>query len=190
MRALLILLFSGAAFAAEPLVVTCRAPFLSEEALRAQFGAKNVTRESIYLAEGEEAMGSVVFAGDETRRIEIVWKDAKKRRNPEFIRIPASATQVKTYHELRIGLRLRDLERINGAPFRFSGFGWDYGGNVISWGKGKLAKPAADGCRVQVSITSESEEAGAISGDIEVSSTHPLARKLQPTVDEIILSFP
>ncbi len=34
----------------------------------------------------------LLFACDETRRIEIVWKDMKKRRNPEFIRIPAFAS--------------------------------------------------------------------------------------------------
>lgn len=42
-------------------------------------------------------------------------------------------------HGIRVGTSLKDLERLNGGPFIFSGFGWDYGGNVYDWLGGKLA---------------------------------------------------
>lgn len=41
-------------------------------------------------------------------------------------------------HGVRVGTSLEELVRLNGRPFSFSGFGWDYGGNVTDWQGGEL----------------------------------------------------
>ena len=40
--------------------------------------------------------------------------------------------------DIAVGKHLADLEVMNGGPFTVKGFGWTYGGNIISWDGGKL----------------------------------------------------
>jgi hypothetical protein len=37
-------------------------------------------------------------------------------------------------------MTLNQLQKLNGRPFLFNGFDWDYSGAVISWDGGKLEK--------------------------------------------------
>lgn len=41
-------------------------------------------------------------------------------------------------HGVRVGTSLAELNRLNGGPFVFSGFDWDYGGYVNDWKGGEL----------------------------------------------------
>lgn len=46
---------------------------------------------------------------------------------------------VSADHGVRIGTSLAELNRLNGKPFKLSGFGWDYGGSITDWQGGALA---------------------------------------------------
>lgn len=55
------------------------------------------------------------------------------------------------------GTSLKELQRLNGKPFRLFGFSWDYGGLVESWQKGRLV-----GLESKISlILSPGEKTGA-----------------------------
>ncbi|HYA18069.1 MAG TPA: hypothetical protein VEF06_11415, partial [Bryobacteraceae bacterium] len=41
---------------------------------------------------------------------------------------------------ITVGVKLLDLEKINGNPFTIHGFGYGYGGNIESWDGGKIGK--------------------------------------------------
>lgn len=71
---------------------------------------------------------------------------------------------------IRIGTSLRALNELNGRPFTFSGFDWDYGGNVLDWQGGKL-----EGHRLQLEydnnyVDFNDEAYMQLLGDHELSS--------------------
>ena len=173
------------------------APTITEQALIAAHGRANVTRGAVYVAEGDEERGTILFPNDETRRLEIVWKDKRRYRNPEWIRIPAGS-RWGTFAGIRSGMPLAELERLNARPFKFSGFDWDYGGFVTDWRAGKLAKVGAP-CSLQVRLdrtvpdrlTKAQEKAvNATSGDLEVLSSSANARALTVMVGELLIQYP
>jgi hypothetical protein len=89
---------------------------------------------------------------------------------------------------------------MNGKPFVVTGFGWDYGGNVLSWGNGKLAKLDCNGRLIltldapriragEYTVKLAPEEMHAVSGVPEVASTEPAMRKLNPSVVGMLFQF-
>jgi hypothetical protein len=173
--------------------LTCE-PALTEQLLITRYGRANVKRAQIYLAEGAEAPGTVVFPKDESKRIEIVWRG--KRQKPEWIRIPAGSTW--TFAGIRVGMPLAEVEKLNGRPFTLSGFDWDYGGAVTNWRGGKLAQ-AGKPCIVQITFdrtvpdnpTKTLEKAiDETSGDRELGSNAANVRAVKPHVGQITISYP
>ena len=171
-------------------------PATTEKALIAQFGRANVKRESIYLAEGEETPGTVLFPNDPKRRVEIVWRDKKKYARPEWLRIADESTW--TAFGLRVGMPLAELQKLNGKPFVFSGFEWDYGGFVTNWRSGAIATLGGKTCAVTVRIDplypenpTKAEQAAmdAMGGDIEVTSDSPHAKRLKLRVSELSVQY-
>lgn len=57
-----------------------------------------------------------------------------------MIRITGTSSSWHTAEGIRIGTTLDELVELNGKPIQFSGFGWDYGGAVLSFNQGKLEK--------------------------------------------------
>ena len=178
--------------------ITCNgtwAPSINEQALVRQFGKANVVREMVYLAEGNEEPGTIVFPNDEKKRLEIVWKH--KYRSPAWIRIPAGS-QWRTFAGIRTGMQLSEIETLNGRPFAFSGFDWDYGGLVTNWRGGRLASAGAP-CSlsfrfdryVPERLTKRQEQAlDQTSGDRELLSSSANVRMFQTFVGEIIVQYP
>ncbi|HVG24948.1 MAG TPA: hypothetical protein VND45_12385 [Thermoanaerobaculia bacterium] len=172
------------------------APQTSEKALIAQFGKANVKRETVYVAEGGEEDGTVLFPNDPKRRVEIVWKQKKARQAPEWLRIADDSTW--DVFGLRVGTPLADLVKRNGRDFRFSGFGWDYGGAITDLRGGELAKLGGKTCHVGMTIdvdfpenpTKAQEKAlENVSGDRELTSSSPHLKKLKVRVTELLVSY-
>ena len=72
-----------------PTVLDCTGPFSrdSDERRLAQvFGAANVERADVPVGEGNTEPGTVIFAKDPARRIDILWHDAYARPNVVIIR--------------------------------------------------------------------------------------------------------
>lgn len=199
MRRLLVLFLAATTALAADDTIDCTglfAPQTSEQALIAKFGKANVKREMIYVAEGGEEDGTVLFPNDPKRRVEIVWKQKKGRKSPEWLRVPAESRW--SVFGLRNGMTLAELEKRNGRGFRFSGFGWDYGGAVTDWRGGTLATVGGKSCRVGVTLDTEYPEAPtkaeekaleAVSGDREIASTSPHLKKLKVRVSELYVTY-
>jgi hypothetical protein len=194
---LTLFLCSLALHGAEPIACTgVWSPQMSEKKLAAQFGAANVKRANIYVAEGNETPGTVVFPNDEKRRVEIVWRDGK-RQKVEWLRIP-SGSQWTTFAGIGIGTTLEEVEKRNGRAFKLYGFDWDYGGGVTDWRGGKLASTGTP-CRMQITFDvtvpdnpSKALERAltAVSGDREILSSNANMRLVRPRVSAIVISFP
>lgn len=134
----------------------------------------------IHTVEGQEQPGATLFQGTASE-LQVVFTEDGKRI--EFVRIVGAAWSTK--EGLRVGTTLAELERINGGPFQFSGFGWDYGGNVNARGK------ALRGIAVTIAYTKNGETPAArqVMGERKFSSRHPALKTLGVVVSQIVIGF-
>jgi hypothetical protein len=167
-----------------------------EDLVRA-FGAANIVeQDGIEGFSGEMEYVTVIFPKDPQRSIEIRWRDADKKTVPESMTIRGRKSRWKAEHGISLGTSLNELERLNGRPFRLTGFYWDYSGTVTSWDKGVLEEDLQAPGRVVLRLSEATEtklsekESREVAGDGEFSSSHPVMQKANPKVYEIVWAFP
>ena len=157
------------------------------------FGRENVQDIQIEGPEGESYPGTVIFPNDPAKKLQIVWKDAAAKKSPVEITVSGEKTVWKTSNGLTLGTRLKDLEKLNGGPFTISGFGWDYGGRVVSWENGALTKlfPKTMGLMLDVPANPPPSEKDmkAVSGDKNFKTDNPVLQAVNPWVVEISCNF-
>jgi hypothetical protein len=157
--------------------------------LEQRYGAANVAQQNIPGAEGEEAPGTVLFANDPSRRVEIFWNDTPGRTSPASITISGTEGQRSQWtgpHNLTLGESMTDVEHANGGAFMLYGFEWDYGGTVTDWRGGALAPQ--DNCHVHVGFQ-PTGDAGRAAGDTAFRSDSAEMRATNPYVSIIGVSF-
>jgi hypothetical protein len=169
------------------------APDTTLQNLQRRFGAGNAKAQEIPGAEGESFRGVLLFADDPTRRATVYFQDPQNLLGLALVSIDEDHSEWKLASGVGIGTSLAELRRINGAPFTFSGFDWDYGGTIIDWHGGKLA-PASDEevfARVQLRMPQgDVGDKAYPQGDLRFSSDDPRWKDLHITVGGIGVSFP
>ncbi len=175
-----------------PGVLTCTGPFarsMSHASLVKAFGANNIAVQSVGTGEGETDKASVIFPRDKARRIEVLWRDDKRRRNPAEIRLGvASAWQ--TAQGIRRGTPLAEVETLNGKPFKLYGFGFDYGGTVTDWKGGTLARQDGGCLLILRFMMRENADNAAIYGEERsFNSDDAGMRTAAPIVDAVSLQY-
>jgi len=167
----------------------------SEKNLIGYFGAINVKRQKVSLGEGETADGTVIYPNDSKRRASFVWKSTKKRDAPETIFVCDTPSLWRLPNEITTGTTLIELEKMNGKPFKMSGFDWDCGGNVLSWNGGKLesALKSSSGkvsATLQLVPPASKHYPNELIGDRVILSSNTNMRKLNPTVGTVNILNP
>ncbi|AXK72310.1 hypothetical protein DWG18_08450 [Lysobacter sp. TY2-98] len=155
------------------------------DTLRVRYGDAAVARKTFHGAEGAQATGWVLFANEPARRIDI-WLD-EAGRHPAPLAVHPGSTWRRA-DGVRIGLTSVELEALNGRPFVFAGFGWDYGGAVSDWQGGRLAQDSPFVGPVILCEPANPPE-DYPSGDSEFRSDLPVVRKRPPTVCEFGLDL-
>ena len=196
--AIVLLAVAGTASAQTADLLACTGPFArdaDETALIKAFGNGNVQRARIEIGEGEKAAGAILFPKDRKRRLELIWRDGRKRRGPGTIYVrggSAWAVAGPAGERFAIGSALAAVEAANGKPFSILGFDWDYSGTAADWQGGKLAK-AFGGCRLTIRFGypkgADAKALDRLSGDKEFSSSNPDMRLVKPTAYEVMLSW-
>lgn len=163
--------------------------------LRQRYGADAVVLQELPLGEGETQSGAVIHPNDPTRRAYVYFVDGK-------IDGPISAIYVRDPDSiwtgplgLKPGITSEELARINGRPFRFLGFDWDYGGYVSDWTEGLLSKAFLEPGRLAVRLAAPTLADGVNlpdgypQGEGEFASDLPVVREQPPKVVEMGLAF-
>ncbi|RFS18458.1 hypothetical protein [Emticicia sp. C21] len=178
-------------------IITSRS---SEQELIDKLGEANVSaHDTIYGAEGMFSIGTIIYKGT-PNEAHIVWKDTLNFKNPDYVEVgfiePGKESQVKWYvtNGVKVGTKLTELELINGKPFNFSGFGWDYGGSVVDWNGGKLMNSDSTSyLSIILAYDYENQALNSIAekvmGDKSFESKDPNAQMLNPFVSHFIISF-
>jgi hypothetical protein len=163
--------------------------------LQAALGKAAAVAESLDVGEGILTPGVTLFPADSLRRAWVYWSDTIGFTRPTTVLIRSRGTRWTLPGGLTIGTALARLVELNGQPFRFSGFGWDYGGRASTWDGGKLEGILGPGMTLGVTLEptcQDSMPAGhyeAIVGDVEISSEMPEAREACIVVDELWIGF-
>ena len=176
-------------------VMTCAGPFgrnASHADLVKAFGKNNVVHQDMEDAEGRKIQASVLHPHVPKARLEFIWDDEKARRKPQ-IRARDQSSWASA-NGVRTGMALADIEKMNGKPFKLSGFDWDYGGLVTDWQGGALAKAQSGGCLVNVGFVHPEDAPEAnlakVTGDSEFLSDNADMRAVEPYVAVVIISYP
>jgi hypothetical protein len=151
-------------------------------------GKKNAERVERWYAEGTERVVGSVFFKDTPQSFFIRWKDTVNFINPESIEIHGDKSLWEIDNGIKIGTELKELVRLNGKHFTFSGFDWDYGGYTI-FEKGSLE---SDCYSIQLYYDYEDlfeNEWNQIVGDKIVSTKNPILNKIRVYVDMITVYF-
>ncbi|MCK0127965.1 hypothetical protein [Erythrobacter sp. F6033] len=122
------------------------------ESLQSRLG-DNFSAAAISIGEGFTAPGAILWPNDPERRMEVVFSE-ETAGTAEYVRFADEAKwQVGG---LGIGDSAAKVEQLNGAPFNFFGFEWDYGGNLSDMGGGRLSD--LGGCSPILSLNFEDPE--------------------------------
>jgi hypothetical protein len=182
--------------AAPARVIKCEGPFGrngSHAGLVKAFGNNNVAYQAIGDGQDKRIKASVLYPNDPKARLEFIWRDEKARRRPTVIRAKDQSAW-SSANGIRIGTALADIEKMNGKPFKLSGFDWDYGGRVTDWQGGALGKPQPGGCVLGIEFVhpedAAEENLTKVSGDREFLSDNADMRAVEPYVAVVTLSYP
>lgn len=178
--------------APKDLHLTCENPVSrtdTAQSLRQRFG--NLAQiEEIDGAEGETQKVLVLFAkqASSAYRVEVFFSDLEMKK--------VAGLRVNTekglwsYNGLKIGDAIQSVEKANGKPIQLFGFGWDYGGHVVSLQGGTLAanKP---GCQMHLrfNINDSKRPSQSIMGDKKIKSNMPELKRVGAYLSEISLNF-
>jgi hypothetical protein len=158
-----------------------------------RFGAANVVDDSVQYADAPGEPGTVLFPNDSTRRLEIIWTDPKTQVRPERVFLRGESGRWAVDPGIRLGMRLTELERINGRPFTLTGFDWDFGGTITNWKGGKLARSASELPHLFIQLSPAETDTGAVrdsvDGDREFSSHNPRMQLLNPHIQVISIAY-
>jgi len=149
---------------------------------------KNVERVERLYAEGTERVIGSVFYKDSPSYFFIKWKDTLNFKNPDWMEIHGDKSIWMLDNGINIGTDLKELVKLNGKQFTFSGFDWDFGG-YANFEKGKLENDCYS-IRLYYDYKDLFEsEWNQIVGDKVVLTNNPVLKKIKVYVDSITFYF-
>jgi hypothetical protein len=173
--------------------LACDGPFAKDAShakLVTAFGLKNVAWKDVDGAEGSKEKATVLFDDDPTKRIVVYWHDEQARARPSMVSVGAPSLWVGP-GGIGNGMKLTDVEKLNGKPFKLAGFDWG-GGGLVRELDGKL-RPS--GCnlviRFEPGIANPLPARYAeITGDKLIVSNNKLLRRTRAQVSEWGIGYP
>ena len=160
----------------------------SEKDLIKIVGKKNAERVERWYAEGTERIVGSVFFKDTPQSFFIKWKDTVNFKNPEWIEIHGDNSVWEINNGIKIGVELKELVKLNGKQFTFSGFDWDYGG-YVNFEKGNLESDCYSVTLYYDYKELFENEWNQIVGDKTISTKNAVLNKIKVYVDMITFYF-
>jgi hypothetical protein len=175
-------------------VVTCSGLFAKDSShvkLAEFFQTQNIEYGQVEGSGGGALNATILFPQDPKRRLEVLWQNEAARSDISTIVITGQS-QWKGPKGMRLGLALAALEKLNGKPFKLSGFDQPDGARAVDWMGGALAS-LPGGCQIGMKFSPDSKAAAnllAAAAGKELLSSDPAVRAVKPTVSEIVFGYP
>lgn len=174
------------AAAAPANTVTCGGTFAKDAThlkLAIKFDSRNIVFGEVDGPEGSKIKATILYPNDPRRRLEVIWHNDAARTDLSLVAINGQS-QWSAPRGLKLGTSVAALEKINGRPFRLTGFGADGTASVLGWEGGALnALPG--GCRIGVRLTGP----GGAAADRQILSNDPSLKGVKATVAEILIGY-
>lgn len=175
-------------------VVACSGVFAKDTShlkLAIKYDSRNVTFGQVDGPNGANIPASILFPNDPRRRLEVLWNNPAGRTDLQVIAINGKS-QWSAPKGLKLGLTIAALQKLNGRPFKISGFGADGAASVLGWEGGSLTS-LPGGCKVGMRLFADpkapEEARSEVAGDKELMSNEPGIVALKPTVGEILIGY-
>jgi hypothetical protein len=149
-----------------------------------------VAWETVDGPEGSTYQVTAIFPKDPKKRLEVVWRDEAKRKEPLSVDVKAEGSQWTGPGGVALGMPIAEVERRNGKPFTLAGFQWDMWGWVLDWKGGQL--PAASkgvGCDSYTVRFEETGDSSNAMGEGPYASNAKGMRAAKPVVAAFGLGF-
>ncbi len=179
---------------AKPNIVACSGVFARDSShakLASAFQSRNVAFTQVDASSGAKVMASVLYAKDPKRRLEVWWSKPASRSDTHLIVINGQSDWIAP-GELHLGLTLAELEKLNGKPFKLSGFDKDRIATLSDWNGGQLAT-LAGGCKVGISLRADPKTTASTLSSLTVdrsfTSSDTALRAANPMVSEILVAY-
>jgi len=168
--------------------------------LDALFGKENVREQNLDISEGPE-VATVVFPGDQSAALAVTWDREQVSTIHICFRTETGPCRWRTASGIRIGLSMRELEKLNEKPFQVAGYGFDGPGAVTSWRHGQLEEDPAVCGHLVVRLTPAAQVMGRpmskeesnllkqLQGDKPYSSNYLPLLELNPIVSALEFQF-
>jgi hypothetical protein len=157
--------------------------------IKAKYGANNVVSGELPGPEGTTYRGTTVFPENEKKTFTVTWWDEEKLENFGGVSVAQDSTGP---FGLKLGMSIKDVQKINGKPFELSGFDWDYGG-APNFAGGKL-EHLPGGCFVSMTFatTARADEKtyNKVAGEQTIRSDMPEAAKVKPVITDLGIGWP
>jgi hypothetical protein len=174
-------------------VVACGGLFAKDSShvkLAEFFQTGNIEYGKVEGSGGSALNATILYPKDPKRRLEVLWQNDATRSDTSMVVI-GGQSQWKGPKGLHLGLALAALEKINGKPFKLSGFDQPNGARAIDWMGGALAS-LPGGCQVGIKLDADRKATpdllAAVAGK-ELMSSSPALKAVKPTVSEIVLGY-
>jgi hypothetical protein len=155
------------------------------------FETRNVEFGQVDAGAGNTTMASVLFAKDPKRRLEVWWSKPDSRSDTHLIVINGQSTWTAPGN-LRLGLTLAEVEKLNHKPFKLLGFNKDNIAPGSDWNGGAMAA-VPGGCKLGVSFRADAKATAdalsAFPADKEFSSDDAAMRAVNPKISEILVGY-
>ena len=174
--------------------VTCGGTFVKDTThlkLAIKYDSRNIVFGEVDGPDGTKIKATILYPNEAKRRLEVIWNNDAARTDLSMVVINGQS-QWAAPKGLKLGTQLAALEKINGRPFKLSGFDADGSASVLGWEGGAL-NSLPGGCRVGVRLMADTKSAGdvrgAVSGDKQLMSSDPSLKTIKPAVAEILVGY-
>jgi hypothetical protein len=175
-------------------IIGCNGVFRRDSShakLATVYQSRNVAFAQVDAPSGTKVMASVLFAKDSKRRLEVWWSKPATRTDTHLIVINGESDWIAP-GEIRLGLTLAELEKLNGKSFKLLGFNKDHVATLSDWNGGQLAV-LPGGCKIGLSLRADPKATAsalaAVPADRAFSSDDSALRAANPTVSEILVAY-
>jgi hypothetical protein len=175
-------------------VLTCSGVFAKDSThlkLALKYDSRNVAYGPVDGPDGSKINASILFPNDPKRRLEVLWNNDAGRSDTSVIAINGRSQWVAP-RGLRLGMTIAAVEKINGKPFKLTGFAADGSTSVSTWDGGKLSS-LPGGCKVGMRLAPDAKAPDdarkAVAGGKGFLSSDAALRAVRPAVIEILIGY-
>lgn len=135
--------------------------------LRNLFGKNNIQDTMDYGPEGIDSFIVTKIFSNTPKELIVSWRSGKFHKTIGAVDCQQENSPYQTIDSLKVGSTLEKLLRKNGKKINFYGTGWDYGGLITSFNKGKFERS-----NIFFSLNSR-DDAQNVIGDQELNTDMP-----------------